>query len=88
MHWADEEFQGATVSSMLDLRSCYQIELHPASRPITTFAAEKGLYQYSRSMFGVFSASEIYQHIIQQILQGCPSVRNISVDIIVLGKTK
>ena len=84
-----QELQGATIFSKLDLRSGYhQIELHPTSRPITTFATQKGLYQYTRLMFGVSSAPEIYQHIIQQILQGCPGVRNISDDIIVFGKTK
>ncbi|CAB4023777.1 Transposon Tf2-9 poly, partial [Paramuricea clavata] len=84
-----QELQGATVFSKLDLRSAYhQIELHPESRPITTFATQKGLYQYTRLMFGVSSAPEVYQHIIQQILQGLPGVRNISDDIIVFGKTK
>ncbi|CAB4030227.1 Transposon Tf2-9 poly, partial [Paramuricea clavata] len=84
-----QELQGATVFSKLDLRSGYhQIELHPESRPITTFATQKGLYQYTRLMFGVSSAPEVYQHIIQQILQGLPGVRNISDDIIVFGKTK
>ena len=33
-------------------------------------------------MFGVSAAPEIYQHVIQQSLQGCPGVRNISDDII------
>ena len=39
-------------------------------------------------MFGVSSAQEIYQHIIQQVLQGYPGARNISDDIIVFGKTR
>ena len=38
-------------------------------------------------MFGVSLAPEIYQHVIQQVLQGCQGVRNIS-DIIVFGKTR
>ncbi len=81
--------QGATIFSKLDLRSGYhQIKLHPTSRPITTFATQKGLYRYTRLMFGVSSAPEIYQHIIQQTLQGWPGVRNISDDIIVFRKTK
>ena len=84
-----QELHGATIFSKLDLRSGYhQIQLHPESRPITTFATQKGLYQYTRLMFGVSSAPEIYQHIIQQVLQGCPGARNISDDIIVFGKTR
>ena len=39
-------------------------------------------------MFGVSSAPEIYQHVIQQVLQGCRGVRNISDDIIVFRKTR
>ena len=31
----------------------HQIELHPDSRDITTFAAPDGLYRYKRSLFGV-----------------------------------
>ena len=84
-----QELQGASMFSKLDLRWGYhQIELHPDSRQITTFATHKGLYHYKRLMFGVSSAPEIYQHIIQQVLQGCPGVRNISDDILVYGKNK
>ena len=39
-------------------------------------------------MFGVSAAPEIYQHVIQQVLQGCPGVKNISDDLIVFGKTQ
>ena len=84
-----QELHGATIFSKLDLRSGYhQIELHPESRPITTFATQNSLYQYTRLLFGVSSAPEIYQHVIQQVLQGCRGVRNISDDIIVFGKTR
>ena len=84
-----QELHGATIFSKLDLRSGYhQIELHPESRPITTFATQNSLYQYTRLLFGVSSAPEIYQHVIQQVLQGCRGVRNISDDIIVFGNTR
>jgi hypothetical protein len=67
-----QKLQGATIFSKLDLRSgCYQIELHPESRPITTFATQKGLYQYTfirlYTSICLVSAPGIYQHIIQQI---------------------
>ena len=39
-------------------------------------------------MFGISSAPEAYQSIIQQSLHGCPGVRNISDDIIVYGKNQ
>lgn len=76
------------VFSKLDLKSGFhQIELEEESRQITTFTTHEGLYRYKRLMFGISSAPEMYQHIIQQTLQGCEGVRNISDDIIVHGQT-
>ena len=37
-------------------------------------------------MFGISSALELYQHIIQQVLQGCEGAHNIADDIIVHGR--
>lgn len=78
----------STVFSKLDLKwGFHQIELAEESRGITTFATHCGLYCYKRLMFGITSAPEVYQHIIQQILQGCEGVQNIADDIIVHGPT-
>ena len=79
-----EALNGAAVFSKLDLRWGYhQVELHPESRVLTTFATHKGLKRYKHLIFGLSSASEMYQYVIQQTLQGIPGVRNISDDIIV-----
>ena len=84
-----QELHGAAVFSKLDLKWGYhQIELDPDSRGITTFATHQGLWRYKRLMFGISSAPEAYQSIIQQSLHGCPGVRNISDDIIVYGKNQ
>ena len=81
-----EALNGAAVFSKLDLRWGYhQVELHPESRVLTTFATHKGLKRYKRLIFGLSSAPEMYQYVIQQTLQGIPGVRNISDDIIVFG---
>ncbi|XP_044180988.1 uncharacterized protein K02A2.6-like [Acropora millepora] len=78
----------AQVFSKLDLNWGYhQLELHRDSRSITTFTTHCGLYRYKRLMFGINSAPEVYQHVIQQTLQGCEGVANISDDIIVHGKS-
>ena len=78
---------GATVFSKLDLRWGYhQIELSPESRALTTFSTHTGLKRYKRLIFGLSSASEVYQHIIQRTLAGIPGARNISDDILVFGK--
>lgn len=82
-----ESLNGASVFSKLDLRWGYhQVELDDDSRDITTFSTHKGLMRYKRLIFGLSSASEIYQHTIQQALIGLEGVRNISDDIIVFGK--
>ena len=78
----------STVSSKLDLKWGYhQLELHPDSRSSTTFTTHCGLYRYKRLMFRICSALEVYQHVIQQTLQGCECVANISDDIIVHGSS-
>ena len=66
----------------------HQVELHPESQVLTTFSTHMGLKRYKRLIFGLSSASEIYQYVIQEVLQGIPVARNISDDIIVFGKTE
>ncbi|RUA05255.1 MAG: hypothetical protein DSY43_04955 [Gammaproteobacteria bacterium] len=79
---------GSKVFSKLDLKwGFHQIELEEESRNITTFITHKGLYRYKRLMFGICSAPELYQHIIQQVLVGCEGAYNIHDDIIVFGQT-
>ena len=76
-----------TVFSKLDLKWVYhQLELLFDSRSITTFTTHFGLYRYKRLMVGINSAPEVYQHVIQQALQGCKGVANISDDIILHGR--
>ena len=41
---------------------------------------------HASTILGLSSASEIYQYVIQQVLQGIPGAQNISDDIIVFGK--
>ena len=81
------DLNGSTVFSKLDIKwAFHQVELSEASRPITTFATHKGLFRYKRLMFGVSCAPEMYQRVIQQVLEGCDGVRNIHDDIIVHGQ--
>ena len=84
-----QDLSSCQFFSKLDLRKGFhQIELHPDSRQITTFTTHKGLYRYKRLSFGISSAPEVYQRIIQQILQECPGTANIADDILVYGRTK
>ncbi|KAK3773161.1 hypothetical protein RRG08_013748 [Elysia crispata] len=75
------DMNGAKVFSKLDLKYGYhQIELDPDSREITTFVTHKGLFRYKRLIFGINAASEKFQNIISQVLQGCEGAQNISDD--------
>ena len=78
---------GATVFSTLDLKNGYhQVELDEDSRYLTVFSTHIGLYRFRRLNFGVNSAAEQFQNLIQSALAGLPGVMNISDDIIVFGK--
>ena len=83
------DLNGAAVFSKLDLNNGYhQLEVHPESRYITTFTTHLGLRRYKRLNFGISSAAEVFQNVIQTVLEGLKGVRNISDDIIVYGATQ
>ena len=76
-----QEVSRAKVFTKLDLNMAFhQIELHPDSRDITTFAALNGLYRYKRLLFGVNMATEKFQQIIWQVIKDCPGAHNIHDD--------
>ena len=78
------DINGSTVFSKLDLRwGFHQVELDAASRNITTFVVEDGLYRFKR----LSSAPEKFPEIIQQVISGCAGALNIADDIIVYGRT-
>ena len=82
-----QEISSAKVFTKLDLNMAFhQIELHPDSRDITTFAAPDGLYRYARLLFGVNMATEKFQNLIWQVLKDCPGTHNLHDDILVVGK--
>ncbi|XP_064462820.1 uncharacterized protein K02A2.6-like [Ornithodoros turicata] len=84
-----EEIGEAQVLSELDHREGYhQIELDEASRDITTFSTHVGNFRLKRLIYGVSCAPEVFQKIIQDVLQGCEGVRNISDNTIVYGRNQ
>ena len=81
-----QEVSNAKVFSKLDLNMAFhQIELHPDSRDITTFAAPNGLYRYKRLLFCVNMATEKFQQIVWQIIKDCPGAYNLHDDLRVVG---
>ena len=83
------ELNGASFFSKLDLCQAYhQLELSPESRHITTFCTHLGLFRYKRLNYGTNAAAELFQHTLQQTLQGIKGIKNIADDIIVFGSTR
>ncbi|CAH2208327.1 jg24389, partial [Pararge aegeria aegeria] len=79
----------AKLFTKLDIQDAFHhIELHPDSRPITTFITGKGLFRFKRMMFGITCAPEIFQKTLERILLGCDGVINFIDDILVFGKDK
>ena len=84
-----QDLNGSKFFSKIDLKECYhQIELAESSRHLTTFKTHVGLCRYKRLPYGASEGSEICEHIIRQVLEGCHNVRNIVDDILVHGTTK
>ena len=82
-----EDLNGSTVFSRVDLKwGFHQILLAEESRHVTTFVTHRGLYRYTRLMFGVTSAPEKYKQIIRDVLRGCEGVVNIADDLIIHGQ--
>ena len=81
-----QEVSYAKVFSKLDLNVAFhQIELHPDSRDITTFAAPNGLYRYKRLLFAVNMATEKFQQIVWQVIKDCPEAYNLHDDLRIVG---
>ena len=84
-----QEMSGGKVFSKLYLNMPYhQVELHPNSREITTFARPDGLYRYKQLLFGVNMAPDKFQQIVSQLIKDCPGTYNMSDDIIIVGATQ
>lgn len=58
--------------SRLDIRNAFhQVEISEHSRDITTFISRKGLFRYTRLMFGISCAPELFQKVMEKLLLGC-----------------
>ena len=66
----------------------HQIEPTEDYRVIIKFDTHRGPYHFKRLMFGMSCAPEMYQRVIQQVLQDCQGVQNLYDDIIVYGCTQ
>lgn len=63
------KLHGAKYFSKLDLSNAfYHLELHEQSRDLTTFLTEAGMFRFTRLMFGVNCAPEIFQREMSRML--------------------
>ena len=70
--------------SKIDLLHGYhQIELHPESRPITTFSSHNRLFHHKRLVQGANAAFAEYQQEIGQLFINEKHIANISDDILI-----
>ena len=80
---------GAKLFSVLDAKSGYmQIKLDNDSSYLTTFNTPIGRFRWLRLPFGIKSAPEIYQRIMDQMLEGIEGAFTIMDDILIAGRDR
>lgn len=83
------QLSGAKFFSKLDIKNAFhQIELSQKSRFITTFITKRGLMRYTRLIFGINNAPELFQKILERVLVGCKGSAIYLDDILVFGKSQ
>ena len=65
---------GGKTFTVLDLSQAYQLVLDEDSTKYLTINTHRGLYRYTRLLFGVASALAMFQKLMDTILQGIPYV--------------
>ena len=81
-------FSGAKYFSILNAKSGYlNVELDEPSSYLTTFNSPFGRYWLLRMPFGLRMAQDVFQHRIDQLIEGFPGVTGIADDIVVFGRT-
>ena len=78
---------GREKFSKLDLSHAYQqLLLSPESCPLLTVNNHKGLFQWKRLQFGIYSTSAIFQREMEKCLDKIPFVKIRSDDILISGR--
>lgn len=82
------KLHGAKFFSKLDLSNAfYHLELHEESRDLTTFLTESGMFRFTRLMFGVNCAPEIFQREMSRMLEGAKNTIVYIDDILMFADT-
>ena len=81
------EIPGTKVFSKLDAKAGFlQIKLDKQSSYLTTFNTPIGRYRWLRLPYGIKCSSEIYQRIMEQMIEGINGAFVIIDDILIAGK--
>lgn len=69
------QLAGAAIFTKLDIKNAFHhLELDEESRELTTFQTESGMRRFTRLMFGVNCAPEIFQRMMERKLTGIEGV--------------
>ena len=83
-----QELNGAVQFSKLYLNDGYhELELDVGSRRLITFSTPWGLKHYPRLNFLTVIAQEVFHEEVKRTIAGVQRANNVTVDIIVYGKT-
>ena len=75
--------------SILDAKSGYwNVELDEPLSYFTTFNSRFGRYRFLRMPFGLRMAQDLFQHQIDQRLEGCPGARDLLMTLSLYGRTE
>ncbi|XP_053550471.1 uncharacterized protein K02A2.6-like [Bombina bombina] len=78
---------GGEKFTKIDLHQAYlQLEVHPDSRHLLTINTHKGLFQYTRMVFGIAPAPAVWQRIMDEILAGIPHTHCMLDDMLITGE--
>jgi transposase InsO family protein len=69
------------------LKGFHQLELHPDSRPLTTFVTPLGRFRYRRMPMGWNASSDLFHGRMATALQGVPNVLRVVEDMLVWSET-
>lgn len=83
-----DKLRGGNQFTVLDLKDAYlQMKVHPDSQDLLVVSTHLGFFRYKRLVFGIASATAIFQKAMDQILTGIPGVGWFLDDIIITGST-